>query len=273
MLSTNPRHLPRELRSSYAFVERNWNLTRRYWGWEIAFFFYQLASSLAVVYIGKAQVATAPSLVLYLTIGTLVWSYLSAVFANIGEMIQWERWEGTIEYTLMAPIRRTTQMLGTAIFAIIYGLVRTVFLFGAILLFFDVSFSRANYLSALVVLLVGSLSFVGIGVMASTLPLLFTERGAQMVFMISSLLLLVSGIYYPISVLPGWMQLLAKISPATYVLDGVRASTLDGASLGSLWTQLVALLISGIITIPLGVWFFVQVERHAKRKGLLKRSG
>ncbi len=273
MLNPTAQGVARELRSSYAFVERNWNLTRRYWGWEVAFFFYRLGASLAVVYIGKAQAASAPELVLYLAIGTLVWAYLSAIFDNIGEMIQWERWEGTIEYTLMAPVRRTTQMLGVSIFAIGYGLVRTVLLFGAIALFFDLNLDRPNYLSALVVLLVGSISFVGIGIMASTLPLLFTERGAQMLFAISSLLLLVSGVYYPISVLPGWMQRLALISPATYVLDGVRAGIIDGRGTAALWPELLTLLIIGIVTIPAGVWFFIRIEHYAKRTGRLKRSG
>ncbi len=273
MLNPTAQGLTREIRSSYAFVERNWNLVRRYWGWEVAFFFYRLAASLAVVYIGKAQAATAPDLVLYLVVGTLVWAYLGAIFDNIAEMIQWERWEGTIEYTLMAPIRRTTQMLGVSLFAIGYGLARTVALFGAIALFFDLDLDRPNYPGALIVLLVGSISFVGIGMMASTLPLLFTERGAQMVFVISSLLLLVSGVYYPVAVLPGWMQPLALISPATYVLDGVRAAIIDGAGTAALWPELLALLAIGVVTIPAGVWVFVRIERYAKRTGRLKRSG
>ena len=273
MLTVNRRVLARELHASYAFVERNWNLVRRYWGWEIAFFVYRLAASLAVVFIGKAQAASAPELVVYLTVGTLVWAYLSAVFDNIAEMIQWERWEGTIEYTLMAPVRRTTQMLGVSIFAIGYGLVRTVALFGAIALFFDLALSRPNYLSAMIVLLAGSLSFVGIGVMASTLPLLFTERGGEMVFMISGILLLVSGVYYPIDVLPVWMQWLARVSPATYVLDGVRASIIDGAGPAALWRDLVLLLLIGAVALPVGVMFFIRIERYTKRTGGLKRSG
>lgn len=273
MQETTMRSVAREFRSSYAFVERNWNLVKRYWGWEIAFFIYRLTTSLAVVYIGKAQAATSPDLVMYLTVGTLVWAYLSAIFDNIGEMIQWERWEGTIEYTLMAPIRRTTQMLGVSIFAILYGLIRTVLLFGAISLFFELDVRRANYASALVILLVGSLSFIGIGIMASTLPLLFTERGAQMVFIIGSLMLLISGVYYPLTVLPGWMQALAKVSPATYVLDGARAAILRGTGAGALAAQLVILAVVGALTIPAGVWVFLRVERYAKRTGRLKRSG
>ena len=81
---------------------------------------------------------------------------------------------------------------------------------------------------AAVVLLVGSLSFVGIGMVAAILPLLFPERGAEMTFVISGILLLVSGVYYPVSVLPGWMQPLATVSPATYVLRGMRDAILDG---------------------------------------------
>src|SRR3954452_17488140 len=273
MMNVDARAIGREVRASYAFVERNWNLVKRYWGWEIAFFFYRLTASLSVVYIGRAQNIDGQALVVYLALGTLVWAYLSSVFDNIGEMIQWERWEDTIEYTLMAPVRRTTHMLGVSLFAIAYGLLRTGALFVAIALLFNLDLAGANYGAALVVLLTGSLSFIGIGIMASTLPLLFTERGAQMVFIISSSLLLISGVYYPIAVLPGWMQALARISPATYVLNGVRAALLDGVSLGSLRSELLILLLIGVLSIPAGVWTFGRVERYAKRMGRLKRSG
>ena len=85
-----------------------------------------------------------------------------------------------------------------------------------------------NVPTAAIFVLLGSFSFVGIGMMAAVLPLLYVERGAQMTFVIQSCLLLVSGVYYPVSVLPEWMQVLSRLSPATYVLDGVRAGLLDG---------------------------------------------
>ncbi|HUZ00723.1 MAG TPA: ABC transporter permease [Thermomicrobiaceae bacterium] len=263
----------REVRASYAFVERNVFLVRRYWGWEIAFLVYNVTSSLSVMYIGKAQQVQGDQLILYLGIGTLVWSYLRSVFANISEMISWERWEGTIEYTMMAPVSRLTHMLGVSLFSVAYGIVRTAVLLGALALFFDVSLGHANFVGALVVILIGSLSFIGIGIMAAVLPLLFTERGEEMTFIISSVLLLVSGVYYPISVLPGWMQTVARISPATYVLDGMRATVLDGAGTGQVLRYLVPMALIGAITIPLGMAVFSSVERYAKRTGRLKRSG
>ena len=262
-----------EIRASYAFVERNVFLVRRYWGWEIAFLIYNVTSSLSVMYIGKAQQVQGQQLILYLGIGTLVWSYLRSVFANISEMISWERWEGTIEYTMMAPVSRLTHMLGVSLFSVAYGIVRTAVLLGSLALFFDVSLGHANFLGALVVILVGSLSFIGIGIMAAVLPLLFTERGEEMTFIISSVLLVVSGVYYPISVLPGWMQTFARVSPATYVLDGMRATVLDGAGTGEIIRYLVPMALIGAITIPLGMTVFSAVERYAKRSGRLKRSG
>jgi ABC-2 type transport system permease protein len=215
-----------ETRASLAFVERNLYLVRRYWHLELAFLIFNVASAMSVLYIGEAQMQYGGTssqegqldLVLYLGIGTVVWAYLRAVFANVGEMVAWERWEGTIEYTMMAPISRLAHMLGVSLFSIIYGLARSALLLGVLSLFFNVDLSHANLGGAALILLVGSVSFLGFGIMAAVLPLLFPERGEEMTFVISSILLLVSGVYYPISVLPDWMEPLATISPATYVL-------------------------------------------------------
>ena len=48
-------------------------------------------------------------------------------------------------------------------------------------------------------------------------------------------MLVVSGVYYPVSVLPGWLQAVAKISPATYALRGLRHAILNGASIPAVW--------------------------------------
>ncbi len=265
-----------ETRASFAFVERNFYIVRRYWGWEFAFLIFNVASSMSVLYIGEAQggdAAQRQNLVLYLGIGTVVWAYLRAVFSNIGEMITWERWEGTIEYTMMAPISRLTHMLGVSLFSIVYGLVRSALLLGVLALFFDVDLGGANLGGAAVVLLAGSLSFVGFGIMAATLPLLFPERGEEMTFVISSVLLLVSGVYYPVSVLPGWMEAMARFSPATYVLEGMRSTILEGAATTSLGPSLLPILGLGALALPVGIAVFGWAERYAKRTGRLKRSG
>ena len=261
-----------ELKASYAFVERNFNLTRRYWGWELAFLVYSVAGALSISLIGADQ--GSATLVLTLMVGAIMWNYLSVVFSWIAETIAIERWEGTLEYTFMAPVRRWSQLLGQVAYAMVYGLLHTTVIFVVLVLFFpQIDLSNANATTAVTFMLLGSFSFVGIGMLAAILPLLYIERGAQMTFVLQSCLLLVSGVYYSIDVLPPWMQALSRLSPATYVLDGVRAGLIYGTPVSALLHDVWPLIVMGIVLIPFGLWSFGRAERYAKRTGKLKRVG
>jgi len=268
-----------QLRASYAFVERNVYLVKRYWSWELVWLAYSIANSLSVSYIGLGMEKLGGEgvdgryLVLYLVVGTLVWRYLSIIFYWITDIIGLERWEGTIEYTLMAPIHRLTHMAGQTVFAVVYSLFFTGIILAVTVLLFKIDLSNANLYGATLVLLSGSLSFIGVGIMGSILPLLFPERGSQMTHVIIALLLLISGVYYPIDVLPDVLQKLAIFSPATYVLHGVRSGLLEGASLSALWPDIWPALLMGMIAVPVGLRIFNAAEKYAKRVGKLHRNG
>jgi len=269
-----------QMRASLAFVERNFNLIKRYWSLELVWLIYSIADCLAVSFIGlgmgalgNATAINTQYMVIYLLIGTLVWRFLSTIFYWITELVSIERWEGTIEYTLMAPIRRFTHMAGQTVFALLYGLAFTGVVLLVTSLVFKIDLSQANLWGGLVMLVAGSFSFVGISIMASVLPLLFPERGAQMTHVFIALLLLISGVYYPVSVLPGALKALAAYSPATYVLEGVRLALLEGASLASLWPKIWPVLLMGAVLIPLGLFVFQLGERYAKKTGKLHRNG
>jgi ABC-2 type transport system permease protein len=272
--------LVHEIRATYAFMERNANLVKRYWSWELVWMVYSIANSLSVSFIGLGmeKIGGASSvdgryLVLYLVIGTLVWRYLSSIFYWITDVIAMERWEGTIEYTLMAPIRRITHMAGQTLWAVIYSMFFTAVILVVTALMFDIDLSNANLWGGTVMLLAGSLSFIGVGIMGSVLPLLFPERGSQMTHVIIAVLLLVSGVYYPVEVLPSTLQKMAVFSPATYVLDGTRRAMLEGLPTLQLWQYVWPTLIMGVLAIPFGLWVFHQAERYAKRSGKLHRNG
>jgi ABC-2 type transport system permease protein len=261
-------------------MERNAHLVKRYLSWEVVWLVYSIANSLSVSYIGMGmeqlsggQFVDGTYLVLYLVIGTLVWRYLSIIFYWITDVIGMERWEGTIEYTLMAPVRRITHMAGQTFFAVIYSLIFSSLILIVTVILFEIDLSEANMFGGTLMLLVGSLSFIGVGIMGSVLPLLFPERGSQMTHVIIALLLLVSGVYYPVEVLPELLQKMAVLSPATYVLDGTRLALLEGTSTRELWPYIWPTLIMGLIAIPLGLRVFGMAERYAKRAGKLHRNG
>ena len=150
---------------------------------------------------------------------------------------------------------------------------RTAALFAVVALFFGLAFPHADFVAALVLLAVASVSFVGVGMVTAILPLVSPEKGAQLGFIAQGLLLVVSGVYYPVDVMPGWMQAIATISPATYALHGIRASVLDGAGLGAVWGDLWPLLVLGVVAIPLGLAVFARGRalRQAPRQAQAQR--
>jgi ABC-2 type transport system permease protein len=174
----------------------------------------------------------------------------------------------------MAPVHRSTHLLGAVAYAMIFGLIHTAAILVAVVVFFpELPFGQANYLTIGAFMVLGSFSLVGVAMLAAILPLLFVERGMQMAFVLQSVLLLVSGVYYSIEVLPGWMQVVSWFSPATYTLHAVRAGLIDGVGLDALWGDVWPLLVMGTLFIPLGLWAFGKAEQYAKRTGKLKRVG
>ena len=166
-----------------------------------------------------------------------IWAYLGIIFEFLTETVAWERWEGTIEYTFMAPLSRLVHLFGMGAFAVLYGVIRATLLFFVVAALLRpplrrrelrrgarrCSRSRRSRSSA-------------IGMMTAVLPLISPEKGAQLGFVAQGLMLVVSGVYYPVCVLPDWMQWIAKISPATYALRGDagrRSSTAPGSQSGA----------------------------------------
>lgn len=261
----------REYYKMLAFTEKNFNLIKKYLIWEIVFLFYTIVNMLVIGYIGLESGDSQR--VMFLMIGSLLWGFLSVIFHELSVSVAWERWEGTLEYTFMAPINRSIYVFGQSLFAVIYGIFRTLIALAAALLFFNISLAESNVPGAVSVLLVSGFSFIGLGIIASILPLLYPEKGEGATRIIEAGILLVSGIYYNIEILPVWMQRLSVISPATYTLRAMRASLLDGAGIFEIRYDLLILMLFGIILVPLGFYAFYLAEVYAKKAGKLSRHG
>jgi ABC-2 type transport system permease protein len=270
----------RQINLGWAFVERQTNLWKRHWAWEVVWLVYGVVNTLAITFIAK-QLTTegvvtgsqANRLTLFLLIGTLVWAYLSAILDDISLVITWERWEGTIEHTLMAPVPRVAHLVGTAVFGVLHALVRTTLILLVALPFFSVDLSQANWPAAAVVIVVGSFALIGLGILAGVLPLLYPERGEQLSFMVQSVVLLISGVYYSVSTLPGWLQVASRLSPATYLLHAIRQTLIDGAGVEAVAGDILVMVAFAVVLTPLSIAVFGAAERWAKKTGRLKRHG
>jgi ABC-2 type transport system permease protein len=274
--------MSQSFRQTQAFVMRDLYLTRRYLSWVIVFTFYSIVNSAAIALIGVA--AGDVRLTMTLVVGALLWSFLSALFTEISNSITYERWEGTLEYTFMAPVPRLVHLFGVSLFALFYSAVRLALVVAGLVPFVDLDLSGVNVAGLLVVLAVSSLAFVGLGLVAAVLPVMSPERGAEATHIFQGVLLLVSGVYYPVEALPWWIRPLADISPATYALSasrklvgldnpGAATGSFEGSSLAACAPELIVLTLMGIALVPAGLVVFDRVERWAKRTGKLKRTG
>ena len=101
----------------FGIVERNVYLTKRYFLWDIAFMVWTIANTLTIVFIARAAnlpPAKENTLATALLVGATIWAFLGIIFEFMTETVAWERWEGTIEYTFMAPLSRLVHLFGRA---------------------------------------------------------------------------------------------------------------------------------------------------------------
>src|SRR6476660_2045906 len=144
-------------------IERNIYLVKRYIWWDVAFFLWTVANTLTIVFIAEGIPATGGTInvekvTTILLIGAVIWAYLGIIFEILTETVAWERWEGTIEYTFMALLSRPVHLLGMGAFAVLYGVVRASLLFAVVAAMFGLTFPDADFLAALVLLAVASIS-------------------------------------------------------------------------------------------------------------------
>src|SRR5205085_6760291 len=130
------------LRQTWAFVFRDYHLTRRYFSWVVVFTFYAVVNSATVVLIGVA--AGDRRLTMMLLVGVLLWGFLSVLFNEIANSITYERWEGTLEYTFMAPVSRLIHLTGVSLYSTAYSIMRIFIVLAGLWLMIDLNLKGAN---------------------------------------------------------------------------------------------------------------------------------
>src|SRR5919201_2307027 len=125
-----------------------------------------IANTLTIVFIARGVHASPEfqnDLATKLLVGGVIWAFLGIIFEIVTETVAWERWEGTIEYTFMAPVTRPVHLFGMGLYAVVYGIFRAAILFFAVVAFIHIHLTNPNYLAAVVLLAIASISFIGIG--------------------------------------------------------------------------------------------------------------
>jgi ABC-2 type transport system permease protein len=137
---------------------------------------------------------------------------------------------------------------------------------GSVLFGFPVR--SADWISVVVVLVATVLSFSGLGIFSSAFLLLF-KRGNPSKWFFLGVSSVAGGMLFPVSVLPGWLQIVAHLNPVTYALEAMRAALLEGAGLAAIARPLLILFLFALILLPSSLLAFSWALRRTKSTGTL----
>jgi ABC-type multidrug transport system permease subunit len=212
-----------------------------------------------------AHLGGAPSYFAFVTVGIVITLVISAASATVGLRLREEQLTGTLETLAAQPIHAWQIALGMAGWPFAFAIARgAVYLFVAATLL-GVDVSRASWAGVVFVLLAAWLALLGIGVALGAAVIVF-KRGNNIVGLVSLALGFAGGAFFPLAVLPGWLEFLGKLLPTRFIFDGVRAALFQGAGWGE---DALALLAYSAIGLPLALWAFSRAVQHARRRGSL----
>jgi ABC-2 type transport system permease protein len=201
-------------------------------------------------------------------VGLAFFDYMSVSMNTFDQTIEEARRNGTFEAMLVTDTSVPVILAGSALFPFVLFSLRTSIYLGWGLLFFGFPTGSANWIGAIVVLAVSVLAFAGVGILSASYMLLFM-RGNPAKWLLLGVSGVLGGMMYPVSVLPHWLQILARLLPITYSLEGLRAALLGGAGFGELWHSIRALLLFAAVFLPISWIVFSWALRRTKTLGTL----
>ena len=204
----------------------------------------------------------------FVLIGLAFSGYMGLSLSSFAESIREGQVMGTLEIMLLSPTRLSAILISSSLWSYMLTTIRVVvyFIFGVAV--FGFSLSQANFLTALVVLLLSITSFSGIGILSAAVVLI-VKKGDPVAWALGGVSSLLAGVYYPISVLPDWLEPISRFLPLTYALDGMRLAMLKGASLYDVRLDILALLGFTVVLTPIAFLVFRKALKRAKMEGSL----
>ena len=204
----------------------------------------------------------------FVLIGIAFSGYFGVGLSSFAGSIQEAQTTGTLEAMLMTPTRISTIILASAAFDYLWTTFRVLIYLAVGSLFLGVGLGHGNLLSVIVTLILTVISFSSLGIIAASF-IMVLKRGDPVTWIFHSLSSLLGGVYYPITILPDWLQKLAHLLPITYALRAMRLALLQGATVRDLAPDLLILALFGIALLPVSLLCFRWAVRRAKADGTL----
>jgi ABC-2 type transport system permease protein len=204
----------------------------------------------------------------FVLIGIAFSGYLSTSLHSFSGAIRGSQMSGTLEAMLVTPTSIPAVILFSSLWSFCFTTIEVIIYLLAGVTFFGLDMGRANVISALVVMVLTILSFSPLGIISASFIMVF-KRGDPIAYFFGTASSLLGGVYYPVTILPPWLQGLSSLLPITYSLGAMRSALLKGLTVPELGPDLLALSLFAAVTIPVSLISFSYAVRKAKEKGSL----
>lgn len=264
------------LRIAWAFILRDLRTEMSY---RLSFFFqlFGIFSSVFMFYFVAQLLGAAalPHLAAYggdyfsfVLIGIAFSSYFGLGLSSFSSGLRQAQSTGTLEALLASPVGLSTLILCSSLWSYVMTTVRVLIYLAVGVLLLGVDLGGGNYPAALLILILTIICLGSLGIIAASF-IMVLKRGDPVTWLFGSLSGLLSGVYYPIEILPAWLQPLSRLIPVTYSLQAMRRALLQGATFAELSPDLLILFLFTIVVVPLGLLSFRYAVRYAKIEGSL----
>ena len=264
------------LRKALAFLKKDFLMESSYRLSFLFNFFGILVGILSYYFIDKlfgSQIAPhletfGVSYFSYVLLSSAFFGYVGVGMGSFSARISAEQQQGTLEAVLITPTKISTILISLAIWNLILATIDMVIYILLAVFLFKISFANINILSTAIIFVLTILSFSALGIISASFIMVF-KRGNPVGWIVSSIEGLIGGVYFPVTVLPAWLQFLAKLFPITYAIQAIQFAVYKGYSPVQLWREIGFLLAFSAILLPLSLASFKYGLRKSRKDGTL----
>ena len=204
----------------------------------------------------------------FVMIGVVITTVSGLLLQRVAMAIRQEQMIGTLEALLVTPTSPTTVQAGSVAFDLLFIPIRMGLLLVAVAVTLGLGFEPSGILPSLV-LLAAFVPFVwGLGLITAAAIVTF-RRGSGVLGVVMSVLGLASGAFFPLDLLPNWLQVLAEANPVAIAMEGTREALIGGVGWSAIGSEAALLVVLSGIALAAGLVAFRAALAREHRKGTL----
>lgn len=207
------------------------------------------------------------SYIQFTIVGVIFASFLSFAFSFMMSAVSEGVGKGTLEYLLLSKVGLIQITIMSSLWSMLFLVVNTVVTLVIVKFILGVTFFYNLWLIALVLLL-AMFAITGIGMISAGI-IVVIKSGDPISFVFGALTGLLSGVAFPVEILPAFLREIGEILPNTHALTALREVMINNASLWDIKEELAFLFISSVITLAIGYFVFIYGFHRARQKGTL----